>query len=72
LRRFSFERHHQVHNLARFRAAIQEVPGLDERCLSAYPMVLVVYKAAASENGDKVVKVTMDVGYRDYGFRRFD
>jgi len=35
-------------------------------------MVLVVYKTGAPENCDKVVKVTMDVGYRDYGFRRFD
>ena len=33
-------------------------------------MVLLVYKAGALENGDKVVKVTMDIGDDDFGFRR--
>src|SRR5436309_9293339 len=35
LYRFFLEGHHQVHDLARLGTAIQEVPELDERCLTA-------------------------------------
>ena len=68
--RFFLQRHHQVHDLARLGAAIQEVPGLDERCLTAGPVVLLVDQTGALENGDKVVKVTMNIADGDYGFRR--
>jgi hypothetical protein len=33
-------------------------------------MVLLIYKTGVLENGDEVVKVTVDVGDGDYGFRR--
>src|SRR6267378_1443943 len=68
--RFFLEGHHQVHDLARLGAAIQEVPDLDERCLTACPMVLFVYKPCAPENGDEVVKVIVDIGDGDYRFTR--
>jgi tetrahydromethanopterin S-methyltransferase subunit A len=70
LSRFFFERHHQVHDFARLGAAIQEIADLDEGCLSACPMVLLVYKTGALENGDEVVKVTVDIPNGDHGFRR--
>src|SRR5215467_5956945 len=68
---FFLERHHQVHDLARFGATIQQIPSLDERCLTACPVVLLVYKTGAPENGDEVVKVIVDIGDDDYGFWRF-
>src|SRR6266850_436889 len=71
LYRFLLERHHQVHDLARLGAAIQEVPDLDERCLTACPMVLLVGKTGTPENAHEVVKVIVDIGDGDYGFRRF-
>jgi hypothetical protein len=33
-------------------------------------MVLLVYKTGALENGDEVVKVTVDIPNGDHGFRR--
>src|ERR1700716_3379329 len=44
LYRFFLECPHQVHDLSRLGAAIQEVPDLDEGGLAADPMVLLVYK----------------------------
>src|SRR6266851_1565269 len=69
--RFFFQRHHQVHDLARLGAAIQEIPDLDERCLTACPMVLLVYKTGAQQNGNEVVKGIVYIGDGHYGFRRF-
>jgi hypothetical protein len=69
--RFFFERHHQVHDLARLGAAIQEVPDLNERRLTARPMVLLVYKTGAQQNGNEVVKGIVYIGDGDYRFPRF-
>src|SRR5215470_13028114 len=69
--RFFLEGHHQVHDLARFRATIQEIPDLDERCLTACPMILLIYEIGAPENCYEVVKVIVDIGDDDYGFWRF-
>src|SRR2546429_9736531 len=40
--RFLFERHHQIHHIAGFRATIQEVPDLDESSLAPGPVMLVI------------------------------
>src|SRR5260370_17140367 len=71
LHRFFLECHHQVHDLARLGAAIQEVPGLDESSFAAGPMVLLVCKTGALENGDEVIKVVMDIGDGADGFGWF-
>src|ERR1700688_521935 len=67
--RFFLEGHHQVHDLARLGAAIQEVSDLHECCLAARPVVLLVRKTGALENGDKAVKVVMNIADSNYGFR---
>jgi hypothetical protein len=71
LSRFFLERHHQVHDLARLGASVQEVPNLDERCLTACPMVLLVDKTYVLEKGDEVVKGIVDIGDGDYRLPRF-
>src|SRR6267143_667246 len=68
--RFFLECHHQVHDLARLGAAIQQVADLDERGPAACPLALLVYKTDVLENGDEVVKVIVDIADGDYGFRR--
>ena len=65
LARFFLQRHHQVHDLARLGAAIQEVAGLDERCLTAGPVVLFVDETDALKNGDEVVKITVNISDGD-------
>jgi len=65
LSRFFLECHHQVHDLARLGAAIQEVPDLDERCLTAFPVVLLVNEPYALKNGDEVVKITVNISDGD-------
>src|SRR4029077_15755198 len=69
--RFFFQRHHQVHYVAWLWAAIQEIPDLDERCFAACPMVLLVYKTGAQQNGNEVVKGIVYIGDGDHGFPRF-
>src|SRR5246127_3455441 len=39
---FLFERHHQIHHIAGFRATIQEVPDLDESSLAPGPVMLII------------------------------
>src|ERR1700683_2189643 len=68
--RFFFEGHHQVHDFARLGAALEEIADLDEGCLTARPMVLLVYETGTPENGDEVVKVAVDIPNGDHGFAR--
>src|SRR5882757_4959201 len=68
LRGFFLKGHHQIHDFARLGAAIQEISYLYEGCFSAGPMVLLIYKTGAPENRDKIVKIIVYIGNRDYGF----
>src|SRR5712671_4332922 len=69
--RFFLKGHHQIHDFARLGAAIQEISDLYEGCFSPGPMVLLIYKTGAPENGDEIVKIIVYIGNRDYGFAWF-
>ena len=42
-----------------------EVTNLDKRCLTAYPVVLLVYETYVLKNGDEVVKITVNISDGD-------
>src|SRR6185369_17514652 len=68
--RFALQRHQQVHDLSRLGAAIQDVPNLHQRGLTACPVVLLVYETDMLQDGDEVIKITVNISDGDQGLRR--
>src|SRR6185369_12476669 len=66
----ALQRHQQVHDLSRLGAAIQDVPNLHQRGLTACPVVLLVYETDMLQDGDEVIKITVNISDGDQGLRR--
>src|SRR5262249_50335791 len=56
-----FQRHKQVHDLARAWAAVEIIAGLHQRGISSRPLLLLVYQAGLLEDLDESVEVSVDI-----------